>query len=516
MKNFTQFSRNYHLFFFFFFDYNKYKYNFVGRDSMKEFKKVLAGLMALSVCFVGADFVGENTVPFVAVAESETTEKTGTFGDNLTWGLDENGTLTISGTGSMGNCIFPNTSPFYSERESIKKVIIEDGVTDIGSYAFYWCLNLTSVVIPDSVTSIGSGAFDCTALTSVTIPDNVTSVGDCAFRGCTNLTSITIPESLTNITYHAFYETPWLEAKRKENPLVVINNILIDAETCSGDVVIPDGITSINENAFLYSDLTSVTIPESVTSIGKNAFADCKCLTSITIPDSVTSIGNDAFRECKSLTSVTIPVSVTSMGDSVFQDCSGLKSVTLPDSITFIGNSAFFNCTGLTSVTIPDSVTSIGSETFWGCTGLTSITILNPDCEIYDNSETISNGKDENYKHYFNGTIYGYENSTAQAYAEKYGYKFELLSNAPSDEVKSGDADGDGEVNINDTVFIMQSIANPDKYTLTEQGKANADVVDNGGGITNADALAIQYVESKTINASDFPITSEELDKLGQ
>ncbi len=506
---------------------------------MKEFKKILAGLMALSVCFVGADFVGENTVPFVAVAESETTEKTGTFGDNLTWVLDENGTLTISGTGSMGNCIFPNTSPFYSERESIKKVIIEDGVTDIGSYAFYWCLNLTSVVIPDSVTSIGSGAFDCTALTSVTIPDNVTSVGDCAFRGCTNLTSITIPESLTNITYHAFYETPWLEAKRKENPLVVINNILIDAETCSGDVVIPDGITSINENAFLYSDLTSVTIPESVTSIGKNAFADCKCLTSITIPDSVTSIGNDAFRECKSLTSVTIPVSVTSMGDSVFQDCSGLKSVTLPDSITsigsgtfnnctgltsitipdsitFIGNSAFFNCTGLTSVTIPDSVTSIGSETFWGCTGLTSITILNPDCEISDDGGTISNGRDENCKDYFNGTIYGYANSTAQEYAEKYGYKFELIGTEPIDEIKSGDADGDGEININDAVIIMQSIANPDKYTLTEQGKANADVVDNGGGITNADALAIQYVESKTINASDLPITSEELDKLGQ
>ena len=82
-----------------------------------------------------------------------------------------------------------------------------------------------------------------------------------------------------------------------------------------------------------------------------------------------------------------------------------------------------------------------------------------------------------------------------------------------SGNTKYGDADEDGAVNINDAVFIMQSIANPDKYKLSEQGRLNADVVDNGGGITNADALAIQYVESKTINASSFPITTAELDR---
>ena len=84
-----------------------------------------------------------------------------------------------------------------------------------------------------------------------------------------------------------------------------------------------------------------------------------------------------------------------------------------------------------------------------------------------------------------------------------------------SGNTNMGDADEDGEVNINDAVFIMQSIANPDKYKLTEQGKLNADVVDNGGGVTNSDALAIQYVESKTITNDAFPITSAELDALG-
>ena len=87
-------------------------------------------------------------------------------------------------------------------------------------------------------------------------------------------------------------------------------------------------------------------------------------------------------------------------------------------------------------------------------------------------------------------------------------------TNAPAPSY--GDADLDGEVNINDAVLIMQSIANPDKYKLNEQGKLNADVVDNGGGITNSDALAIQYIESKTIKASDFPITAAELEELNQ
>ena len=130
-------------------------------------------------------------------------------------------------------------------------------------------------------------------------------------------------------------------------------------------VVIPDGVTSIGDDAFWWCDkLTSVIIPDSVTSIGDSAFAYCWSLTSVTIPDSVTSIGNSAFEDCVKLTSVIIPGSVTSIGDRAFGGCKSLTSMTIPDSVTNIGNSAFEGCKKLRSVTIPDSVTSIGHWAF--------------------------------------------------------------------------------------------------------------------------------------------------------
>jgi hypothetical protein len=176
--------------------------------------------------------------------------------------LYENGDLVVSGSGAMDDYT-SNDAPFGTSdnpNTSIKKVIIKDGVTTVGDYAFLSCTSLTSVTIPDSVTSIGYGAFGyCTSLTSITIPDSVTSLGGESFWGCSSLTSITIPDSVTSLGDRAF-------------------------DNCSG--------------------LTSVTIGNSVTSIGDWAFAYCSSLTSITIPDSVTSIGDQAFRGCSSLTEV--------------------------------------------------------------------------------------------------------------------------------------------------------------------------------------------------------------------
>ena len=227
-----------------------------------------------------------------------------------------------------------------------------DGVERIPAYLFYNCTGLTSVTIPDSVTSIGSDAFyGCTGLTSVTIPDSVTSIGSSAFSGCTGLTSVTIPDSVTSIGSSAF-------------------------SGCTGltGITFPDSVTSIGYDAFSgCTSLTSVTIPDSVTSIGGEAFSDCTGLTSVTIPDSVTSVGFGAFEGCTSLTSVTIGNSVDSIGTYAFRDCAGLTSVTIPDSVTSIGGDAFYNCTGLTSVTIGNSVTSIGDRAFYNCTGLTEI-----------------------------------------------------------------------------------------------------------------------------------------------
>ena len=261
---------------------------------------------------------------------------------------------------------------FTDDNTEIRDLVIPDGVTSIGDYAFGGCYRLTSVTIPNSVTSIGSNAFNnCSGLTSVTIPNSVTSIGAYAFGGCYRLTSVTIGNSVTSIGDYAF-------------------------EGCSGltKVIVSDiaawcGISFRNYSSnplphahHLYSDenteITDLVIPDGVTRIGNAAFEGCSGLTSVTIPNSVTSIGGTAFSLCSGLTSVTIPNSVTSIGNYAFRGCSSLSSVTIPNGVTSIGNSAFYVCTGLTSVTIPNSVTSIGDYAFSGCSGLTSVTAYNP------------------------------------------------------------------------------------------------------------------------------------------
>ena len=218
-------------------------------DSDKAAKKKRLKLL-FAACFVLA--IG------IIIFSTISSNHSGTCGDNLEWTFS-GGTLTISGEGAMDDCDYDYSTAPWSELD-INEIVVEDGVTSIGDYAFYDCDSLTSVAIPDSVTSIGDRAFYfCTSLTSVAIPDSVTSIGEWAFSDCTSLTS----------------------------------------------VAIPDSVTSIGDYAFSYcTSLTSVAIPDSVTSIGYYAFAECSSLTEIVIPDSVTSIGNYAFNYCDSLTDV--------------------------------------------------------------------------------------------------------------------------------------------------------------------------------------------------------------------
>ena len=326
----------------------------------------------------------------------------GKNGDNLTWVLTGDGTLTISGSGEMENYTDSSVAPWYSNRTKILSAVVEPGVESVGNYAFYACLKLASVSLPGGVKSIGESAFqDCAKLTAVEIPEGVTSIGSSAFDGCSSLTSVTIPDSVTSIGGYTFYGCSSLASVTIPNGVTSIGGhtfygcssltsvtipdgvTSIDWATFSGcskltSVMIPEGVTSIGSDAFSgCSSLTSVTIPEGVTSIGSSAFDGCSSLTSVTIPDSVTSIGSDAFSGCSSLTGVTIPESVTSIGGSAFSGCSSLTNVTIPEGVTSIGESAFYGCSSLTSVTIPDGVTSIGDYTFYGCSSLTSVTIPN-------------------------------------------------------------------------------------------------------------------------------------------
>ena len=297
----------------------------------------------------------------------------------------------------------------------ITGVTLGNGVENIGDAAFCGCDSLTSITIPGSVTNIGASAFSgCDSLTNITISEGVTSIGDYAFDSCFELQNISIPSSLETVGDRIFNYVnkvtridfdgdlaAWLKVMSLSGMASVINAdsmIYFNGEQLSGDIVIPDGITSIPSYAFTNStQITSLTIPDSVTSIGSYILQGCTGIESLTIPEMTRMLGGYfgedpskyyntkvpaslktviitggesipayAFDSCSSLTSITIPSSVTSIGISAFSGCSLLASITIPDSVTSIGSSAFYNCSSLTSITIPDSVTGIGSEAFSG------------------------------------------------------------------------------------------------------------------------------------------------------
>lgn len=172
--------------------------------------------------------------------------------------------------------------------------VIEDGI--LKKYTG----NEARVEVPSGVTDIGENAFArCENIESVVIPSGVTSIGEAAFAKCYRLETITIPDSVNHFGVGAFAETKWLENKRDNHELVILNNIVVDAFSCEGDVVVPEGVTELADYAFAVNGgINSVTIPEGVTSIGSHMFYLCAGLKSVQLPSTITSIGEDAFWGC--------------------------------------------------------------------------------------------------------------------------------------------------------------------------------------------------------------------------
>ena len=425
-------------------------------------KRIFAAIIAFCMLTV--------ILPMTVIAENPYEGSCGQNGGNLNWSYNETTkTLTISGTGNMSNYYSSGTAggraPWVNSKikDEIETVVISEGATSIGEYAFFECTGLKNVTIPSTVKTINEGAFyKCSGLTSpqpeksddeivdsITIPYGVTSIGDEVFAHCTGLKKVTIPGSVKSIGERAFSDCHisteesedgterGLEKVAIENGTETIGKEAFNGCKKLNDIILPDSVTSIGENAFQYTGLyyewfdgnedvlyinnhlisvyqgtaNECNIKSGTKTIADSAFFACGSLPGITIPDSVTSIGNRAFKDCNSLKSITIPKRVTTIGNCAFYTCYDLQSIevdsgnpeycsengvlynkekteiirfpkektevsfAIPKSVTKIADGAFEYCKNLTNVTIPNDMTSIGNNAFESCSGLTNITI---------------------------------------------------------------------------------------------------------------------------------------------
>ena len=218
----------------------------------------------------------------------------GSCGKNATWELYKDGTLYIKGTGAMQDYnwnynettkIVTTGAPWHdSHSASVKKLVVEDGITSIGNDAFSDCESLASAELAEGITSIGDGAFTgCYDLEKINIPNSVTSIGYDAFDSCWTLPSLELPSGLSKLESSAVSFTAFKE------------------------LTVPHGVKVVDSYLAAYNDnLTTVTLEEGVEEIWHRAFWGCEKLNNITIPRSVKKIEEEAFLECTSLKSVTI------------------------------------------------------------------------------------------------------------------------------------------------------------------------------------------------------------------
>ena len=349
---------------------------------------LFAALLLLALC-IGASAAGPS----------------GKCGPSAYWSFDSStGTLTISGSGAMNDCVFqwgdPDPRPWSAYLSEIKTVVIGDSITKIGKESFS-SLSCTTVRIGKNVQVIGENAFmNCTSLTGdLVIPDSVTTIdrwaffgsvisngtltlgkglrtiGERAFTDCSFSGGLTIPEGVTEIAEGAFCSS----SKYSSSPalgkitgtltlpstLKTIGAYAFAYEGFSGELLIPDGVTSIGANAFVECDGFggTLSLPDSVKTVGESAFYLCEGFTGLKLSAGLTKIERYSFAHMYGLkTKVVIPEGVTEIGESAFS-CSDMPSVSLPSTLKKIGKQAF-QFAGLTKITLPNGLETIGDEAF--------------------------------------------------------------------------------------------------------------------------------------------------------
>lgn len=341
---------------------------------------------------------------FTPPASAAAVVSQGTVG-SLQWTLDSQGVLTISGTGAMQDYvegiefskdgirwIHTVSAHWIFDRNQgksigdlIKTVVVKDGVTSIGSAAFYGCKNLVSVSLPSTVQSIGTAAFkDCTSLTTIQMPASLQFLGDAVFYNCSSLTSVAFPAGLELVPIYTFYGCRKLQSVSiPAGTLGVDYSAFQNCESLTS-IAIPEGILALADYAFDgCTALQSISLPSTLIGIATYAFRNCKSLQAVQLPPSLTYIWEGAFSDCTSLREIQLSPSLGYLAPAVFYRCSALEHIDIPASVDYIGYETFYGCQALQSVTLHEGLTTIGEEAFLGCTSLTDINIPNSIQEVY-------------------------------------------------------------------------------------------------------------------------------------
>ena len=355
----------------------------------------------------------EETAEPTEIPEETVGEITGgKCGDNVIWYFDGKDTLTISGTGAMYDYEEGQSCPWnQSYVKKIKKIVVEEGITRIGSRAFTQTWNVVGVTLPKTVTSIGIDAFthntssgevhitdlkawcmirfesersnplrgmDDTlylngeAIYDLVIPDGVTCINPYSFY-LAPMTSVTIPASVKSIGQYAFAESYHIKSVKIEGRVETIEKNAFSGCSSLAEITLPDGLISIGKWAFYRAGLTSIRIPETVTEIGTCAFYRCYELQEVVLPAGITSIEPETFYECKALTKINLPEGITRIGYKAFSGCISLAELSIPRSVCRIEYEAFRKCRSLKYIAVPEGVTSIEQGVFSSCSDLTSI-----------------------------------------------------------------------------------------------------------------------------------------------
>ena len=294
-------------------------------------KKLIAWLLVICMAI--------SLLPAAALAD--TAAKSGKCGDNVTWTLSEDGTLTISGKGKMWDYGTSTHGDAPWAYIGVKNVVVNDGVTTIGEQAFAGLFYLESASIPKSVNNIGRQAFRGSNLKSVTIAGSNTVIETEAFYLCDYLETLTIMSGTTKIGSYAFSGCSSLKS-----------------------ITLPDSVTQILDSAFQScSKLETIRIPKNVKTIYYSTFADCTNLKNVEFNNALTKIDKLAFYNCTSLETLSFPASLKTIGESAFSGCTSLKKAELPDGLQYIKDYAFIDAP-LENLTVPSKLVSIGREAF--------------------------------------------------------------------------------------------------------------------------------------------------------